>query len=99
MATARKPRFWRLCRTYFRRLRIAIWLVVLLFLGALLYLNQVGLPGLIKKPLLEKVRARGLDLQFSRLRFRWHEGLGAENVRFGTPNDPLSPNLTLGEVR
>src|SRR5437879_5935349 len=98
MAFRPKRRFWRICRIYFRRFRIGVWLVILGLVGTLVYLNQVGLPGFLKKPLLEKLRARGLDLQFSRLRLRWYHGIVAENVRFGRADDPLSPQLTLSEV-
>jgi hypothetical protein len=91
MAARQKGRFWRNCRTYFRRVRITVWLVILALLGGLVYLNRVGLPGFAKKPLLEKVRARGFDLQFSRLRLSWYHGLVAENVRFGRADEPLSP--------
>jgi hypothetical protein len=100
MAPPRKPRrFWRLCRIYFRRVRITVWLLLLLLLGTALYVNQVGLPGFLKRPLLEKLRARGLDLQFSRLRLRWYHGIVAENVRFGGADDPQSPRLTASEVQ
>ena len=68
MAPRTKSRFWRICGIYFRRFRMGMWLVILLVLGSLLYLNQIGLPGIVKKPLLEKLRARGVDLQFTRLR-------------------------------
>ena len=71
MAPAAKSRFWRKCRIYFRRFRITVLLVILALLGALIYLNQSGLPGFVKRPLLEKLRARGVDLEFSRLRLRW----------------------------
>src|SRR5436305_51868 len=78
-----RSRVWRLCRIYLRRLRITIWLVILALVGALAYLNQVGLPNVVKRPLLEKLRARGIDLQFSRLRLRWYHGIVADNV--GSP--------------
>ncbi len=97
--TRPKSRFWRICRIYFRRLRITVWLLILALLGALVYLNQIGLPNLVKKPLLEKLRASGIDLQFSRLRLSWSHGILAEDVRFGRSNDPLSPKLTLAEVQ
>jgi len=99
MAARLKGHFWRTCRTYFRRVRITVWLVILVLLGGLVYLDQVGLPDFAKKLLLEKVRARGLDLQFSRLRLSWHHGLVAENVRFGRADEPLSPQMTLREVQ
>src|SRR6266446_673785 len=94
-----KSRFWRRCRIYFRRFRIMVWLVILGLLGALLYVNQVDLPWFVKRPLLEKLRARGIDLQFSRLRLTWDRGIIAENVRFGRSDDPSSPRLALSEVR
>jgi len=99
ISTRQKGRFWRIGRIYFRRLRITVWLVILALLGSLIYLNQIGLPDFVKRPLLDKLRARGLDLQFSRLRLNWYHGLVADNVRFGRADEPLSPQLTLAEVR
>src|ERR1017187_1424270 len=99
MGTRQKGGLWRTARICFRRFRITVWLLILGLLGGLVYLNQIGLPDFAKKPLLEKLRTRGLDLQFSRLRLSWYRGLVAENVRFGRPDEPLSPHLTVGEVR
>src|SRR3974377_679852 len=99
MAAPPKRRFWRVCRIYFRRLRIAVWLLILLLVVAFAYLNQVGLPGFVKKPLLDELRARGVDLRFSRLRMRWYTGIVAENVRFGEAGEALSPHFTATEVR
>src|SRR5205085_7504248 len=96
---SRKRGFWSSCRIYFRRFRIALWLLILAFLGFLVYLNQVGLPDFVKNPLLRNLRARGLDLQFSRLRLRWYQGIVAENVHFGRPEDPSSPQLNISEVK
>jgi hypothetical protein len=84
---------------YFRLFRIAIWLLVLLLLGSVIYVNQVGLPGFAKRPLLEKLRAQGVDLQFSRLRWRWFKGIVAENVRFGQAGEYSGPHLSLAEVQ
>lgn len=98
-ATRQKRGFWRTCRVYFRRVRIAVWFLILVVLGALLYLTQVGLPDFAKKPLLENLRARGLDLQFSRLRLSWYRGIVAENVRFGRADEPLSPELTVAQIQ
>lgn len=91
--------FWRRCRIYFRRFRMVVWLLVLALVGVLLYLNQVGLPDFVKVPLLENLRARGIDLQFSRLRLRWYEGIVAEDVRFGRADDSVSPHLRVSEIR
>lgn len=81
MATPARRGFWRLCRIYFRRFRISIWLVILVALGSLLYLNQVGLPDFVKRPLVNKLRERGVALEFARLQLHWTEGFVADNVR------------------
>src|SRR5882724_12785990 len=100
MTATRKPgRSWRLLRIYFRRFRICMWSVVLLLLCALLYVNQIGLPDFVKKPLLEKLRARGLDLQFTRLRLRFPHGIVADNVSFGQVGANSSPTFTLKEIQ
>ena len=78
---------------------MAFWLLILVLIGAAVYVNQVGLPNFVKRPLLEKLRAQGLDLQFSRLRWRWDQGIVADHVRFGRADDPLSPQLTLAEIK
>ncbi len=75
-----------------------MWFIILALLSAVIYVNQVGLPNFVQRPLLEKLRARGLDLQFSRLRLRWYQGIVAENVKFWRTDEPLSPELTLAEV-
>jgi len=98
MSARHRSRFWRITRLYFRRLRLAVWLSILLFLGVLLYLNQVGLPGFVKTPLLEKLREQGIDLRFSRLRLRLDEGIVAENVLFERADEPLSPNMSVTSV-
>jgi hypothetical protein len=95
----KKAHFWRLCRIYFRRFRITVWLIVLAVVACLLYLDQIGLPGFVKKPLLDKLRAQGIDLQFSRLRLRWLHEVVAENVVFGRAHDSLTPQLTVREVQ
>src|SRR6185312_5879784 len=61
--------------------------------------DKVGLPNFIKNPLVEKLHERGLDLQFSRLRWRPSHGIVAEDVIFGRTNDLASPQLTLKEVQ
>ena len=99
MATPAKPRRWHRFRVIFRRCRITVLLLILALTSAVLYLNVVGLPGFIKTPLLEKLHARGLDLQFTRLRWTPLHGIVAENVFFGRTNDVLSPQLTLRQVQ
>lgn len=96
-----KSRFWRKCRIYFRRFRITVWLITLAVLGALIYLNLVGLPDFLKRPLLARLKEAGVALEFSALKLHWSRGFVAEQVRFGssaTTNDPAVPRLTAQEV-
>ena len=60
--------FWRKCRTCFRHLRRLIIFVVLVLICAVVWLNQIGLPDFLKRPLVETLRARGIELEFARLR-------------------------------
>jgi hypothetical protein len=99
MAERQKRRFWRICRIYFRRFRIAVWVLILFILASLIYVNQVGLPGFVKRPLLDKLRERGVELQFSRLRLSWYRGIVAENVKFGPAAEKFGPQLKLSQVR
>jgi hypothetical protein len=97
----KKSRFWRKCRIYFRRARITVWLVTLFVLGILIYLNQVGLPDFVKRPLLAKLQERGVALEFTRLRMHWVRGFVAEQVRFGAgagQEAAAVPRLTAQEV-
>src|SRR5512138_1896273 len=93
-----KHHFWRRLRIYFRRFRITVWLIVLALLSGLIYLNRVGLPQLLKKPLLAELHSRGIDLQFSRLRLHWYDGIVADQVRFGRAAEPAGPEFTAREV-
>ncbi|HWD93083.1 MAG TPA: AsmA-like C-terminal region-containing protein [Verrucomicrobiae bacterium] len=99
MAKLTQLRGWRRIRVIFRRCRITVLLVFLALTGGLLYVDIVGLPGFIKNPLLQKLHDRGLDLHFTRLRWRPDLGIVAENVFFGRTNDVSSPHLTLKEVQ
>lgn len=94
----RKSRFWRKCRIYFRRARITVWLVTLAILGALIYLNLIGLPDFVKRPLISKLRERGMALDFSELRLHWSRGFVASQVKFGSMESPAVPHLTADEV-
>ena len=99
MAREKKRRsFWQTMRVYFRRFRIAMLLFVLGLIGLLVYVNQVGLPGFLKQPLLDRLRAEGIDFEYSRLRLRFYQGIVAEGARFGKFQDPSKPQLTAGEV-
>ncbi len=98
MRAHRFRKFWRVFRIYFRRFRISVLLVILGLVITLFYLNQIGLPGFLKAPLLEQLRARGIDFQYTRLRLRLFHGIVAEGVRFGQRREPGAPELTARRV-
>ncbi|HYT60987.1 MAG TPA: AsmA-like C-terminal region-containing protein [Haliangiales bacterium] len=93
-----KQVFWQRFRRCFRWCRITLLLFVLLFLGSLVYLNRVGLPEFLKARLVSELRARGVVLQFTRMRLRWYHGLVAENVSLGPADEPTGPRLSIGEA-
>src|SRR5438309_11973791 len=88
MPPTTKPGFRQRFRCYFRWCRISLLFFVLLLLGSLTYLNRVGLPEFLKARLVSELRARGVILNFTRMRLRWYHGLVAENVSLGRADDP-----------
>lgn len=99
MATQAQPSRWRRFRVIFRRCRITVWSIILLASLFLFYLNRVGFPDFIKRPLLEKLHARGLDLQFSRLRWRPFHAMVADNVIIEGTNSESGPQFHVKEVQ
>ncbi len=97
--TRPKHRFWRLCRIYFRRFRISIWIITIILLSAVLYLNRVGLPDFVKRPLVSKLRERGVALEFAQLRWHWGDGFVAHSVSFGSMSEPAAPQLLAERVQ
>src|SRR5437899_7473606 len=98
MPPTAKQAFWRRLRRCLRWCRIGLLLLVLLLAGGVAYLNRVGLPEFLKARLLSELRARGIVLQFTRMRLRWYHGLVAENVSLGRADDPAGPRLSIGEA-
>lgn len=89
---SRRRRAFRFCR------KLAL-LLVLLLIGGLVYLNQIGLPRFAKEPLLKRLEARGLDAEFSRLRWGWLEGLVAENLVLRRQSAEGGPEFRSAEAR
>jgi len=62
--------------------RRSVFLFFLLLAYGAVHLNQIGIPEFLKRPLLDQLRARGLELDFTRLRVRLGRGLVADHVSF-----------------
>jgi AsmA-like C-terminal region len=93
-----QPGFWPRARIHFRRFRRAVLLLVAALIFVLLYLNTFGLPAFIKRPLLENLRERGLQVEFKDLRLSLARGLVAYDVRFGQTGNPAAPQISAGRV-
>lgn len=78
----RQHRRFRRTRRIFRWCRIAILLLVLVVLIAGIYLNRVGLPEFLKRPLLARLRAEGVQVDFERMRLRWYQGIVIDQATF-----------------
>lgn len=72
----------RRLRRLWRWSRLAGWLALFGLLCALIWLHWRGLPAPATARLQAELRARGLDVHFTRLRLRWYRGLVAEDVVF-----------------
>lgn len=92
-----RTEFWTKCRLNFRRCRMVVHLLILTLILIILWLNQIGLPGFVKRPLLQALRQHGIELQFSRLRLNFVHGLVADNVHIGGEAPDL-PSLAVQEV-
>jgi AsmA-like C-terminal region len=82
MALRSQNRAWRLCCKVGRGMRICTLLFLFILLVAVIYMNQIGLPRYLKKPLLKSLHEKGVDVEFSRLRLRWYRGIVVEDVNF-----------------
>lgn len=89
----RHPR-WPKLRLWFRRCRLVVWCILLLLVFAFAYLNQIGLPEFMKRPLLSSLQQRGVDIEFTRLRLRGHRGIVADNVRVIGSTNASAPVFT-----
>ena len=91
--------FWRKCRALFRQLRRAMIFAALALACAVLWFNKIGLPDFLKRPLVETLRARGVELDFARLRLSFTRGLVADNVHIGRVQMTNSPVFSLQQIQ
>ena len=89
----------RLGRGLFRCARTTLVVVLLLAAALGLFLNKVGLPEFVKERVIAQARAKGLEVQFSRLRLRWYRGIVAENLHVQGTNSMAGPQLFVHALR
>jgi len=92
-AKPRQSRAKRLLRGLFRWLRTALLLFLLIAAVLLLFFSRVGIPEFVKDRIILQARSKGLDVQFSRLRWRWSRGLVAENLQIKGTNESSAPQI------
>src|ERR1041385_532475 len=90
-----KRRFRRWCLITLKWCRISALLFVLVFILLGLFLDHVGLPYWLNRRIEDQFRARGWDVQYSRLRLRWYRGIVAENLQLARSRQVRAPPLFL----
>jgi hypothetical protein len=91
--------YWRKCRLCLRWFRRAALVAVVVLICAFVWCDRVGVPDFLKRRLVESLRERGVELEFSRMRYILFRGLIAENVRVGHAAETDGPAFSAGEVR
>jgi hypothetical protein len=91
--------FWRKCRLCLRWSRRAAMVAAVALACAFIWFDRAGVPDFLQRRLVGALRERGVDLEFSRLRFSLFRGLIAEDIRMGHAAAPDSPAFSAREVR
>ncbi len=94
-----KSRGVRRCRAVFRWVRITFLFLIFLVVAAVAYLQLVGLPDFLKRDLLDRLRERGFEVQFTSARLRWGPEVLVENAAFHRTDRPLAPRLAAGRTQ
>lgn len=83
-------------RLVFRRCRMTIWSIIFLLVAAVAYMHLVGVPDMLKRPLLGRLLAKGIVAKFSNMQLGWFRGpsLHIEDAAFSQADQPLSPRLS-----
>ena len=85
-------RLWKMLRTLFRWLRLALWLVLLLLAGGYAWLCFYGIPDVVKERVVQELASRGIAFGFRSLHLEIPTGIVARYVTLGytrTPDQPL----------
>src|SRR4051812_22902320 len=93
---ASRPR--RIVKRLFRSFCRLLVLLILALLAIAVYLEKAGIPDFLKKRIVQQVRARGWDLEFSALRFHWYRGILAENVLLRRAGNKPGPTIFIDEA-
>jgi hypothetical protein len=93
-----KSRGFRRFRIVFRWVRVTVLFALFLLVASVAYLHFVGLPDFLKRSLLDRLRERGFEVQFTSARLGWGSEVLVENAAFHRTDRPLAPRLAAGET-
>jgi hypothetical protein len=92
---SRSGRRWR---AVFRWGRVTLLSAVFLVVAAGAYLHLIGLPDFLKQALLNHLRERGFEAQFTSARLGWGPEVVVDNAAFHRSDRPLGPRLAAGQT-
>ena len=78
---------------------VLVALVATLTVGLLWFLENRGLPEFAKTRILENLRSKGLELDFSSMRWTPKEGILVEQVTLIAPKDPNEPSFSADVIQ
>ena len=93
MATIFQSKPVKIARLIFRWMRILFLFAVFIVVVGLAYFHLVGLPDIVKQPLLQKLREHGVEMQFTSMKLGW-ENVLVENASFRSATNALGPKVT-----
>lgn len=76
-------------RALFRWFRIFTLFFLFIAIVAGLYFSTIGLPGFLKRPLLEHLRKQGWDVTFSGMHWHWFRGVVIMDAAFSRIHEPI----------
>ena len=98
LAALLRSRTGRRCRAVFRWGCAALLSAVVLAVAAGAYLHFIGLPDFLKQSLLNRLRDRGFEAQFTSARLGWGPEVTVDNAAFHRSGRPPAPRLSAGQT-
>src|SRR5580700_3318808 len=89
--------FWRKCLICIRWVRWTLLFAIVILIGIFLWFDHVGVPPFLQRRAADSLRARGIEIEFTRMRFSLVQGLIVDNARLA-PTMPGSPSLSIEQV-
>lgn len=98
MAKPRSSPFRSVLRFCWRFARTGVVCLALIVASFFIHLHNVGLPDFVKSRLLAGLAERGWQMDFSRLRFRWMQGIVGEDLHLRPVEGRGGPQLFVERI-